>query len=118
MAGILVDILFVIILFIYFIYLFYLLFYLFIIYFSHNSLFAHISSHIYDVHFQEVSSLYLFRVDTPMGTHFCQYLFLIDCHSQSNLGFYPLHALLYQERFVFTLFIIKFEQIVMASKIK
>ena len=35
-----------------------------------------------------------------MGTHFCQFLFLIDRHSQSNLGFYPLHALLYQERFV------------------
>ena len=54
--------------------------------------------------------------DTPMGTHFCQFLFLIDHHNQSNLGFYPLHALLYQERFVFTLFIIKFEQIVMASE--
>ena len=40
-------------------------------------------------------------------------LFLIDCHSQSNLGFYLLHALLYQERFAFTLFINKFEQIVM-----
>ena len=51
-----------------------------------------------------------------MVTHFCQFLFLIDRHSQSNLSFYPLHALLYQERFVFTLFIIKFEQIVMASE--
>ena len=58
----------------------------------------------------------VYRVDTPMGTHFCQFLFLIDRHSQSNLGFYPLHALLYQERFVFTLFIIKFEQIVMVSE--
>ena len=51
-----------------------------------------------------------------MGTHFRQFLFLIDRRSQSNLGFYSLHALLYQERFVFTLFIIKFEQIVMASE--
>ena len=61
-------------------------------------------------------SYYETRVDTPMGMHFCQFLFLIDRHSQSNLGFYPLHALLYQERFVFTLFIVKFEQIVMASE--
>ena len=53
------------------------------------------------------------RVDTPMGTHFYQFLFLIDLHSQSNLDLYPLHALLYQERFEFMLFIIKFEQIVM-----
>ena len=54
-----------------------------------------------------------------MGTHFWQFLFLIDRqihHSQSNLSFYPLHALLYQERFVFTLFIIKFEQIVITSE--
>ena len=49
-----------------------------------------------------------------MGTHFYQFLFLIDLHSQSNLDLYPLHALLYQERFEFTLFIIKFEQIGMA----
>ena len=54
------------------------------------------------------------RVDTPMGTHFYQFLSLIDRHSRSNLDLYSLHALLYQERFEFTLFIIKFEQIVMA----
>ena len=49
-------------------------------------------------------------------SNFYQFLFLIDHHSQSNLGFYPSHALLYQEWFVFTLFIIKLEQIVMVSE--
>ena len=34
------------------------------------------------------------RVDTPMGTHFYQFLSLIDRHSRSNLDLYPLHALL------------------------
>ena len=61
-------------------------------------------------------SYYETRVDTPIRTHLCQFLFLIDRHSQSNHGFYRLHALLYQERFVFTLFIVKFEQIGMASE--
>ena len=51
-----------------------------------------------------------------MGTHFYKKKFLIDLHRQSNLNFYPLHALLYQERFEFMLFIIKFELIVMASE--
>ena len=34
------------------------------------------------------------RVDTPIRTHFYQFLFLIDLHSQSNLDLYPLHALI------------------------
>ena len=33
------------------------------------------------------------RVDTPILTHFYQFLFLIDRH-RSNLGFYHTHALL------------------------